>query len=517
MTLDIPVEMHVGRDGRRWFAACVLETPAGPILLTATADERAVLREMLRRARERGATSGFLGKAWKKFKKAARKIARSKVIQAVTKQVKRLAKNPIVRAAIKYATTPLKLAKKALSGVTNNPLWDIAATGASFIPGVGSAVSAGMATAAALGKGASLKDAALAAVKNALPGGPVAAAAFDVAVGLAHGQRIDEAALAAARKQLPGGEIGKAAFDAALETIKTKSVAGVPALLARHAVDQAGKGPLWDKLASGPRIVPGLGSVTSAGMAGAIALGRRKVGGSRALTSALTALPGSSVAQAAFAAGVGVAQGRALDPAALRTVRMQLPRGPLAQAAFSAGMAAARSKPGSAASVKALARALPAGPLRRRMVAVAARAAIERTRAADAAASMRAARGLVAAARRGDEGAKERMRALAVQAETDRGARVAVAFLRKAAFGGSPRIVSRDALRAARMRLQGRESAGEEIDTSGVEIETPVYEDEDGEGGSDVTEDVAIGDDQTMGGDETMGDDETVGEGCACP
>ncbi|MCC6215938.1 MAG: hypothetical protein IT376_13820 [Polyangiaceae bacterium] len=456
---SISVTVRVGREGWRWFAAAIVETPGGPVLLTARADEREALEELLARLRGRGGTSGVFGKLGRRLRRMARRVARSQAVRAVARQAARLARNPLVRAAIRHATTPLKLAKRALSGVTNNPLWSIAATGASFIPGVGSAVSAGMATAAALGRGASLKDAALAAVKNALPGGPVAGAAFDVAVGLAHGERIDEAALAAARSQVPGGELGRAAFDAALETIKTKSVAGVPALMARAAVQQAGTGPLWDKLASGPRLVPGLGAVTSAGMAAAIALGRRRVGSSRALTSALVSLPAGSAARAAFEAGVGVAQGRALDASALKRVRLQLPRGELAQAAFSAGVAAARAEPGSAGAVKALARALPAGPIRARMVAVAARAALERTRAAEMAAALRAARKLVAAARRGEEGAKERLHALALGAQGDSSARLALGIVRRVAFGGGAagggaRVVSRDSLQAARARLR---------------------------------------------------------------
>lgn len=118
------------------------------------------------------------------------------------------------RGVTKAASTVTRPVTRAASQITKSPVWNIAATGASFIPGVGSAVSSGMAAAAALGRGESARDIALAAAKNALPGGPVAKAAFDVAVGAARGQRLDHAALSAVREQLPGGPAARAAFDA---------------------------------------------------------------------------------------------------------------------------------------------------------------------------------------------------------------------------------------------------------------------------------------------------------------
>lgn len=119
-----------------------------------------------------------------------------------------------VSGAAKGVSSAAKTAAKGASTVTKSPIWNIAQTGASFIPGVGQAVSSGMAAAAALGRGESAKDIALAAARGAVPGGPAAQAAFDVAVGAIKGQRLDRAALAAVREQVPGGELGRAAFDA---------------------------------------------------------------------------------------------------------------------------------------------------------------------------------------------------------------------------------------------------------------------------------------------------------------
>lgn len=124
---------------------------------------------------------------------------------------------------------------KAAGKLTNNPIWDIAQTGVSFIPGVGTAVSAGMAGAAAVGRGASLANIGLAAARGAIPGGTLAQAAFDVGVGLAKGDPVDQAALGAIRNQIPGGAAGRAAFDAGRQiaaggNVGAAALRNVPAL-----------------------------------------------------------------------------------------------------------------------------------------------------------------------------------------------------------------------------------------------------------------------------------------------
>lgn len=73
--------------------------------------------------------------------------------------------------------------RSAIGDVTNSPLWDLAQGAAWYIPGIGPAVSAGMAVAAALGRGESLEDLALAAARGALPAAAVGA--WDAAIGVA--------------------------------------------------------------------------------------------------------------------------------------------------------------------------------------------------------------------------------------------------------------------------------------------------------------------------------------------
>lgn len=77
----------------------------------------------------------------------------------------------------------------------------VAQVAISFVPGVGAGINAAIAAGSALARGESITDAVAAAAKNALPGGPVTAKAFDIAWSIgksvAAGVPLDEAALAA--------------------------------------------------------------------------------------------------------------------------------------------------------------------------------------------------------------------------------------------------------------------------------------------------------------------------------
>src|SRR5260221_4654747 len=92
----------------------------------------------------------------------------------------------------------------------------------SFVPGVGTGISAALGAAQALADGRSIDEAILAAARGAIPGGPMAQMAFDAAWGLAHGRPIDTVVLGALRDRLPAG-LAQRAFDTglALATAKT--------------------------------------------------------------------------------------------------------------------------------------------------------------------------------------------------------------------------------------------------------------------------------------------------------
>jgi hypothetical protein len=119
--------------------------------------------------------------------------------------------------------------KKLFKDVTQSPAWKVATGAAIFIPGIGPAVSAGMATAYAIGKAGSIKDAIIDVARSNLPGGDAAKAGFDIATGVAiNGEGIDEAGLKFIRDQIPNGP-AKAGFDAALSLHAGRVTSQAPA------------------------------------------------------------------------------------------------------------------------------------------------------------------------------------------------------------------------------------------------------------------------------------------------
>ncbi len=173
----------------------------------------------------------------------------------------------------------------------------IAATVASVVPGVGTAVAFGLNTANQLAQGKSLQDAAISAAKNSLPGGPLAAAAFDAAVGIAKGQNVGSAALGAARSAAvaQGGPMAGAAFDA-----------GIAAAQGKNVLDAAKKAAIDAAISQ----LPG-------GVAGSAAaeLTRRVVNGENVATAAL-AVGGQAAQRAAEGAIRPMASVRQFVPGA---------------------------------------------------------------------------------------------------------------------------------------------------------------------------------------------------------
>jgi len=94
----------------------------------------------------------------------------------------------------------------------------------SVIPGVGQGVNAAIAAGSALAQGKPITEALVSGLKNALPGGPIAASAFDVAYAAARGQNLGDAALQALVNNAPGGAIGKQAAQAAIAVAKGQNI-----------------------------------------------------------------------------------------------------------------------------------------------------------------------------------------------------------------------------------------------------------------------------------------------------
>lgn len=178
--------------------------------------------------------------------RAARGVAKiaargDKVFSAA---VRRVAKDPVIRSALragaKVATrTNLLRAARVVAEAGAKNLREsvrIAATAASFVPGVGTGVAAALGAAEALASGKRITDVVMAAARNAIPGGPAARAAFDFASGLARGEKLSAAALKSARAHLPGGRAAQAAFDAGLAIAKGRRIQDVAAAAAGRAL-----------------------------------------------------------------------------------------------------------------------------------------------------------------------------------------------------------------------------------------------------------------------------------------
>lgn len=110
---------------------------------------------------------------------------------------------------------------------------------AASVPGVGTGVAAGIAGGAALAEGRSINDAAVQAARAAIPGGPVAQAAFDAAMAAGRGESPAKIAEAAALSQLPADQrtAARAAMEIASAAAKGKPMDKAALSATRHALD----------------------------------------------------------------------------------------------------------------------------------------------------------------------------------------------------------------------------------------------------------------------------------------
>jgi hypothetical protein len=151
---------------------------------------------------------------WNPFK-AIRKVGKTLggAISSVSSQIKKV---PVVgvglNAVYSVATSPVTLTANIAAGHNVGKalvrhlkdqvtaVKDIAPyvqTIISFVPGIGTTASGVISAATAIARGRPISEAVIDGVKNSLPGGPVAKAAFDVAISVSQGKDPSEAALSA--------------------------------------------------------------------------------------------------------------------------------------------------------------------------------------------------------------------------------------------------------------------------------------------------------------------------------
>lgn len=163
----------------------------------------------------------------------------------------------VSKATLGYVKEQIKVVKDAAP---------YAQTVISLVPGVGPGVSAAMSAGIALAEGKSINEIAKAAIRGALPGGPLAQAAFDTALKVAAGGNVAKSVLEGARAALPPE--AQKAFDIGLavatgENIQNAVVAGVASLLPAQLQALAATGE--KAAASVPGMSDVLKSITAAG------------------------------------------------------------------------------------------------------------------------------------------------------------------------------------------------------------------------------------------------------------
>lgn len=184
---------------------------------------------------------GFIKKGLKSIGKAVKAVNHLPVFKqigqaaAIVSPVNVLKRVPVVGPLVKsvhnIANMPMtmtgqildgqRIDKVALNGLKNTlkevkTVAPYVQTVISLVPGVGQGISGALGASLALASGASISDAMIAGLKGALPGGPVAAAAFEVAKGVLKGDRIDTIAVHA----LPIPEASKQALIKGLDVAK---------------------------------------------------------------------------------------------------------------------------------------------------------------------------------------------------------------------------------------------------------------------------------------------------------
>jgi hypothetical protein len=92
----------------------------------------------------------------------------------------------------------------------------------SIVPGVGPGVSAAIGAGVALAEGKTIDEIAKAAIRGAIPGGPLAVAAFDTALKVAAGENVAQSVLEGARSQLPAA--AQKAYDIGLAVVTGEKI-----------------------------------------------------------------------------------------------------------------------------------------------------------------------------------------------------------------------------------------------------------------------------------------------------
>ncbi len=199
------VKTCIYAEGEFMHAIVTVVRGGQPHIFKASVDVNSIRRYL---ASSRGAeVSGIFSS----ISHAVHSIGRSKLLKGISKAIKSVpVLGPVAAAAVSLETMPFsvgvqlakggridKVALGSLRTAVGNAktIAPYAQAVVSFVPGVGQGLSGALGASLALASGHSISDAMVEAVKGAMPGGPLAVAAFNVAHSLAKGDSIDRIAL----------------------------------------------------------------------------------------------------------------------------------------------------------------------------------------------------------------------------------------------------------------------------------------------------------------------------------
>jgi hypothetical protein len=260
-------------------------------------------------------TGSWASKAFKKVKKVAKKIPGTATITAPLKMVKNVAQGKNVIKSIKQAgRETVADTRKSLP---------IAASVASFIPGIGTGVAAGLSAATALSEGKGLRGMVEEAALGAIPGGKIARAAVKAGIGVAKGQNVlktlGREGLELGKQVVPGGKLVGEAIEsgvrAGIGIAKGQNVAKTLAAQGiRYARGAAPGGQLMQSaLNVAEQGIAGRNILKAVGREG-ISLAKSQLPGGelmvRGLNVAQAGLSGQNILKAAAREGVSYAGGQ---------------------------------------------------------------------------------------------------------------------------------------------------------------------------------------------------------------
>jgi hypothetical protein len=166
----------------------------------------------------------------------------------------------------------------------------------SLVPGLGTGVAMALGTGIALAEGKSITEATKAAIRSALPGGPLVQAGFDAALKVAAGENIGKVALEGVRSQLPAE--AQKAFDIGLAVVTGEKIQTA--------------------------LANGLASIAPGQLKNIVAAGEKAIATTAGLSDAIK-IVGSNEAVQGFKVATGLLSQKGINEKALSAARNALP------------------------------------------------------------------------------------------------------------------------------------------------------------------------------------------------